>query len=185
MTDLSPSIEMQSRAPVGNRAVLKMSTRAAHEGAESRWFSDGRFASRDSYDHWLKALLKTHQTFGARAVTSTQLGHYQKIENARQTALCADLGCDDQATKRGDPPSDGWAWGVLYVLNGSALGASMLLKSNSIQDGWPTSYLRVMQGFASSGQLKSFFGQLDQADAATSDMAAGAKAVFDYLAACK
>jgi heme oxygenase len=169
-------------AQVSNRDRLKRSTKTAHACAEARWFSSGSFASRTAYQHWLSALLHTHSAYGLAAVQSAGLRQYSAIEAKRRTALERDLDVSVQYDGIQQNASLDWSWGVLYALNGSALGASILLKSGSVLADWPTEYLAEMRGFAASGQLKSFFDDLNAEYLDTGEMLKGANAVFNCLA---
>ena len=168
--------------PITNRDQLRHATQAAHTEVEGRWFTFGSFNSRSSYDHWLSSLYSAHASLGAAAVKASALRRYAEREAARRDALMSDLGASQTDRPEAQPVSAPWAWGVLYALHGSALGASILLKSNAVQPGWPRRYLVEMREFAASGQLKEFFRALNAASADVQGMAKGAHAVFDLLA---
>jgi len=72
---------------------------------------------------------------------------------------------------------------VVNVVNGSAWGASQVLKSGALGADWPRAYLQEMRGFATSGQLKGFFERLNAAPVPPADLAEGANAVFSFLSA--
>jgi heme oxygenase len=96
--------------------------------------------------------------------------------------LANDLGLSKVKKTDISSPNSAWSWGVLYALNGSSLGASVLLKKGAIDAAWPRQYLEEMRRFAKSGMLKSFFDELNAAPFKVEDMATGANDVFNLLA---
>ncbi len=164
-----------------NRAVLKAATKRAHMRAEATWTENGRFKHISHYRAWLQGLQAVHAGLGQAA--AQVLGDTVQIaeEGRRAEALEEDLSeraCSDGSQRQ---TTESWAHGVCYALNGSAIGASMLLKSGAIPDHWPQSYLRVMANYASSGGLKAFFDQLESSDLEMARAVEGAQAVFDKL----
>ncbi len=168
-----------------NRDFLKHVTGAAHATAEKSWFSSSAFASRVAYSDWLSALFEAHATLGAAATKSSALKSYRNAEERRRRAIALDLGFQSMAERSTCVPSQSWSWGVLYALNGSALGASILLKTGVLNPQWPKSYLNEMRLFATSGQLKYFFEHLNEEELDREAMADGAIAVFDLIASSK
>lgn len=166
-----------------NRSLLKDATRGVHEATEARWFSAGDFANREAYEQWLRAMSGVHETLAKPAVAHPTLAAYAPVEAERQSVLLLDIGDAQTETTSPIHGSEAWGWGVMYALHGSALGASMLLKSKSVGSGWPKAYLRLMAEFATSGQLKQFFDRLNAAQIEPVDMIRGATDVFTYLAA--
>lgn len=173
------------RIGLSNRQYLRAMTSAAHDKAEARWFSRGQFASRESYQHWLRSMHRVHSTLGAHAVQHEHLTPYSAMEYERAQALSVDLDIPEKPAFAVtlEQPSSAWPWGVLYALNGSSIGASTLLKSGQIMAEWPNQYLQVMTRFATSGALGTFFAELDSRELNLSDCVSGATAVFSALAA--
>lgn len=174
---------IQTHPPLSHRNWLRAATQSAHEEAEARWFAPGTFASHHMYARWLRALRHAHCDLGAQAVRIPGLERFARTEQARANALCLDL--ELPPLEPGDAPRKpaGWGWGVLYVLNGSAMGASFVLKSGSVEPSWSRHYLEEMRCFATSGALKAFFDRLNAADVCPDDMLTGANDVFEFLSA--
>lgn len=169
---------------LSNRHYLKMVTSDPHDKAEARWFSSGKFTCRNSYEQWLQSMLHVHGSLGVKATAKTALPQYGNVEEGRFAALSLDLALPKTPSPIEAPSeiSTAWAWGVLYALNGSSLGASILLKSESVRTDWPSQYLHEMRQFATSGALGHFFAELDALKLDKSEAANGAKAVFSALA---
>lgn len=164
-----------------NRDILKQATEEAHACAEARWFSSGSFASRPSYDGWLSSLYFAHEALGQSATRFDALKRYALEETRRRNALVRDLGGRQQQWQQPARHSESWSWGVLYALNGSALGASVLLKTGAIQASWPTHYVEEMRNFATSGGLAAFFQSLNDDKLNATEIVCGAHSVFDAL----
>lgn len=163
---------------MNNRQFLKTHTQAAHANAERRWVGPNGFRDRTAYDTWLCAMMDKHARLGARAAAQMHRMDVAVREERRISALATDLGrapCESADTV---DHRRSWAWGVQYVLNGSAVGASILLKSRSIKEDWPTAYLREMQDFATSGSLSDFFRRLDTVSLDRTEALSGALEVF-------
>ncbi len=171
-----------AKAIATNRESLRHQTREDHNRAESTWTKSGRFDSRQDYNAWLTALYHVHSALGVAAAQTLGASWLIDKEQSRCRALERDLGtCGSEKT----PEKTGtrsWAWGVQYALNGSALGASLLLKSGAIDDSWPRNYLTEMQAFAKSGALKQFFSSLDRTPVDIEEAGHGARSVFGALA---
>lgn len=162
------------------RDRLKHATQGSHAQAEAAWFGHARFADRAAFLGWLSALNEAHGRLGLPAARCLGDEDLLAAEHSRLAALRQDLGCGPGLGSR-KAPTQSFAWGVLYSLNGSAMGASVLLKSNVIAPGWPSAYLRQMRSFATSGGLKRFFRMLDQQVLAEAEAVAGAEAVFRLM----
>lgn len=180
IADLSESAARQQRK--NNRQLLKRLTRLKHERAELRWTQIGAFHDIDAYRMFLRTMLDIHDRFGGPATRVVPMEHHV-WERERASALRIDLQIKPAMS---DPHSSApmekdFAWGVLYVLNGSAMGAAMLLNSNAINADWPTAYLEVMCEFARSGALGAFFRSLNDAEVQLGQVARGAEAVFDAV----
>lgn len=160
-----------------NRQRLKAATLQAHARTEAAWFGRAAFADLATYRHWLSAMQQVHLGLGVDAAHALGDG----AEAARLAALDTDLGNCPQAehVPQSAPPS--WAWGVQYAINGSALGASILMKSAALQPDWPTAYLETMRSYATSGALNAFFQTLNAQDLDHVQATEGATQVFTLL----
>ncbi|MCH2163930.1 MAG: hypothetical protein MK098_04655 [Marinovum sp.] len=170
---------------LSNRHQLKTLTKERHSRTETTWFAGGRFEGQGHYIEWLGAMLDVHCDLGLRA--ATRLGRQDDLtqEHLRFACLTKDLKRDGSPLTAESDETESWAWGVQYALNGSALGAGVLLKHDVSHHDWPIAYLQCMTGFAKSGALKRFFDDLDAQDLQMTDACAGALAVFDALAVTK
>ena len=125
-------------------------------------------------------MYRAHCGLGLAAAERSGLPSALREEQARIAALERDLA---PAAPPGPAPllSRDAAWGVLYALNGSALGATVLLRETA-GDERPSAYLTVMRDYARSGELRAFFDTLNHAPLELSGAAQGAAAVFADLA---
>ncbi|WP_298836223.1 biliverdin-producing heme oxygenase [uncultured Roseobacter sp.] len=167
-------------APPDNRLSLKAATSDAHASAEAVWFDAGAFSSPDRYRLWLGQMLAVHSDMGLRAAGTVMSGAYLAPEEARCAALARDLGTSPPPAPD-QPASESWSWGVLYALNGSALGASVIHRTISRENSWPLEYLTVMRDFATTGGVKQFFDRLNAVDLSENEARRGADAVFARL----
>lgn len=165
-----------------NRGYLKAATHRAHERAETRWTVSGRFRDASAYIDWLRVMERSHRRLGLNAAACAY-PHALQVEQIRISALGSDLGGGQGAPVTVAKISQSWAWGVLYALNGSALGASILLKSGAVPNAWPSAYLRVMRDYATSGGLVAFMRSLQQQALDLPQAANGADAVFEMIRA--
>ena len=166
---------------VSLRVHLKNATRDAHATAEARWTQSGGFSSRFAYDGWLERMHLVHAGLGQAAAEGAGWSGAIADEAERAACLAQDLGVSDGTPPERPRLSRPAAWGALYALNGSALGASMLLRG-MVPEGWPASYLQLMAGFAKSGRLARFFADLDAAGCDPGAALHGASLVFDTIA---
>lgn len=164
-----------------NRTVLRDATRQVHERTEQLWFAQNAFASHAAYLRWLSAMATVHQSLAPAAVRALDDMTITQTERDRTAALAADLGTTPSPPMEPLLCTKAEAWGVMYVLNGSAMGASVLLKSQGLKPDWPQRYLQVMRSFAQSGALRQFFDLLDQVPLDHTAATAGAHLVFDAL----
>ncbi len=163
------------------RSWLREATRGLHEDAEAMWMPAAAFRSKDSYRGFLSALLQAHARLGLPAARRRGDTAAQLSEQARIDALCRDL---QHRLPRQHPPqkmSALYAWGVSYVLNGSTLGASLLISKGYLEASWPRSYLETSRAFAKSGQLRSFFDQLDDLPMGAPELLRGAVETFEII----
>jgi heme oxygenase len=169
----------------GIRWSLKAATRDAHRKAEARWTDNGSFADRYSYDGWLKTMYVVHASLGQAAALTGCWSDAVEEEKFRLSCLAQDIGFSGNSSNTSSHElSPDEAWGVLYALNGSALGAQILLSEKSFVPEWPVAYLDAMRRFAKSGSLFTFFANLEIADIDTGSAIAGAKKVFFAITGC-
>ena len=153
---------MSEAETVSLRVHLKNATRDSHAAAEARWTASGAFSSRFAYANWLERMYQVHAGLGQAAAETARWPGAARDEADRAACLAQDLSATNGQPQDRPSLSRPAAWGVLYALNGSALGASILLRS-MVPDGWPVSYLQEMARFAKSGRLARFFADLDAA----------------------
>lgn len=165
-----------------NRQVLRRATRALHDRAEQSWAEVPETPA--GLTGFLGAMYGLHSACGLIAAgRSGRAGEIER-ERSRIAALEQDLGADlPVPIPPHAPVPDGRdaAWGALYALNGSALGATVLLR---IDGGASTSsaYLRLMKDYARSGDLAAFFRALNTEELDLTAAASGACAVFEFMA---
>lgn len=164
------------------RHALKTCTADLHDMLESLWTPHGGFASKSAYLDFLKALHRTHSRLGLAAMSRIGTDWDIAEERARIAALDQDLDGMSHAHHQTTEMDEGYAWGVGYVLNGSTLGASVLLKQGHIEKGWPCAYLKTGRTYAATGALKHFFDRLEKTDAPEDRVMTGAKETFQHLA---
>lgn len=144
------------------------------------------FADISRYRGFLLALLTAHARLGLDAARLRNAEVDGLEEERRIHALGTDL---DMATLWRDPArvsqplrmSRDYAWGVGYVLNGSALGAAVIMKAGHLGPTWPVRYLGLARDYARSGNLKAFFDALNEQTLDRAQALRGAVAVFDLL----
>lgn len=173
-------IDMQPAA-VSLRAQLYRLTCDAHAQSEQFWAPSGVLETRWHYNMFLRQLHKAHCTLGLPAAHALADADAIQEETYRIAGLAVDLNghVDHGPTHAKLGMSE--AWGVAYVLNGSSLGAAMMLKSRSIPEDWPADYMSRSAAFAKSGRLKAFFDGLNSAEIDILKTAAGAKRCFDIF----
>ncbi|MBW4708109.1 hypothetical protein KX928_09950 [Roseobacter sp. YSTF-M11] len=166
-----------------NRRFLQHASQADHRSAEATWVTPAGFRNRDHYRLWLRTLLRAHLIIGRAAAATCMPEDTQ--EKQRIDAICADLTICPPTPEKITVASSDWAWGACYALNGSALGAFMLLKSGAVAAPWPVRYLDHMRNYATSGQLAMFFKSLNNQSLCRENAALGARAVFSLIAGSK
>ena len=165
-----------------NRHFLKAATRTAHERAEASWVTEGHFTDRAAYTAWLTAMAEVHATLGAWAARQLDDSKWRDEEQRRLSALEADLSVPLPVHHYRFDRTDSWAWGVAYALNGSAMGASVLLKTGAVGADWPRQYLTTLRDYATSGRLHGFFSALQDQAMDRDQAGRGARDVFAALA---
>ncbi len=167
----------------GRRVGLRDATWPIHQRLEALWTPGGGFSSEKMYLRFLVALLDAHRSLGGPASRALRDADAQATEGQRVMALMGDLGIADPVAGGPTSMDPDEAWGVCYVLNGSALGATFLLKGDLLSPDWPTSYLRLGQAYVRSGQLKRFFDALEDCPSKTEAVTKGAESVLSLLLA--
>lgn len=166
-----------------NRSLLRHATRSAHDRAEQRW-SDVPGNAHEMAT-FLNAMLSLHLEFGLTAARSVDPHGALELEHERLAALRVDL---EVAPPTEPAPASATrmhhhtAWGTLYALNGSALGATVLMRQSPETIGASTRYLELMSGFVRSGALGTFFRALNRQKLDMHRAASGATAVFAAMA---
>ncbi|MEM1161760.1 MAG: biliverdin-producing heme oxygenase [Pseudomonadota bacterium] len=165
------------------RTVLRKVTQTLHRQTETVWTPSGRFVSEESYHKFLGALLSAHKEVGLAAAIARGDDEEAEEESRRIEALTADLQLDSPvcAPVPGIEMTPDYAWGVSYVLNGSALGASILLKGDALAPHWPRRYLTLGHQYARSGRLKNFFERLNTEAERSPAVERGATDTFSIL----
>ncbi|MEM9060698.1 MAG: biliverdin-producing heme oxygenase [Pseudomonadota bacterium] len=169
----------------GMRATLRAATRELHAKIEEMWTPDGGFGSRQTYLDFLYALLCVHQQLGVPAALRRGDPEDAAEEYRRIRALCNDLELPRPRSLGLNELDEGFAWGVGYVLNGSSLGATILLDRGALQPDWPTQYLSVGREYVKSGHLKRFFDSLNVVGHDPKSVQRGAFATFDQIGALR
>lgn len=145
------------------RTYLRDMSMTKHLQTEAAFLPTGQFPSQSAYFTFLHALFECHCKLGRPAATARRDQSEIDEEDKRISALAADLRINgpapqDAAVSMGTD----YAWGVGYVLNGSALGAAILLKHpGTLGKDWPRRYLQLGRDYASSGRLRQFFDRLN------------------------
>lgn len=160
------------------RASLRSSTWNLHQKIEAVWTLDGGFKGRDSYLGFLANLAVAHRALGIPAALAMGDADAYTEETKRVEALAEDLGVPAWPKPPLAEMSPSYGWGVAYVLNGSTLGASSMLKQGHIQDGWPSAYMRLGRTYVTSGKLKAFFEALNTAALDQAEVNRGALDTF-------
>ena len=164
------------------RDVLNEATMELHQQLEALWTPSGGFASEATYKAFLSALLDVHIQMGRPSAEARDDKLAIEQEDDRISALRDDLNgsAHPSPTARTDIGSD-YAWGVGYVLNGSSLGASILLKTDSLGVGWPRQYLGLGRDYVRAGHLKRFFDGMNVASVNPIEVHRGAMETFCAL----
>ena len=163
------------------RASLRRTTHSLHQKLETLWTPDNRFATEDDYRSFLRALLKAHSEVGVRAAAGRDDAADFVLEKQRITALATDLEIGLPAAPTMPPLSADYSWGVGYVLNGSTLGAAIILKQNFVEPTWPSAYMRLGRAYVRAGNAKSFFNTFDSLALNGSEVERGAIDTFSLF----
>jgi len=124
---------------ISRRMRLREATKALHESIDSTVSQSAFLTSPEGYIAYLRATLRVRAAIEARLDASAAAQVYapwsrRKIGQAlRQDIgdLRAELASGDERMTPRSPLSLGAIWGTLYVLEGSAMGARLLLRQAS------------------------------------------------------
>ncbi len=169
-------------AHTGLRRALKVSTREVHDRIEALWAPDDRFETWATYRKFLETVLDVHSRAGVAAALSRGDQAEIDVEYRRIHALVDDLTLDTTPTVCTEQLSAAYGWGVGYVLNGSAIGANMILRDGFLEDAWPNRYLLAGQAYVKTGALQRFFAAMTDADPEPSEVLRGAQETFELFA---
>lgn len=110
------------------RDRLRQITQSLHDRTEELSAPEGWFETRNRYTSFLQTMLHTHLTLGLPAAFALDDQDQVSLESDRIKALKTDLRNPDDPTAASRALTPDYAFGVSYVLNGSSLGAAILLK---------------------------------------------------------
>lgn len=165
------------------RDQLRALTEPVHARLEEMYWSPRGFPDLGTYRQFLGRMRRAHRTFGLPAALAEPGIVDPACERRALSLIDQDLGPTGAAP--GDPViadiTRDHAWGIGYALTGSALGASLILKSGSMAPDWPTGYLAFMRDRARDGEIRRFFDALNASNADPEPACAGAMAVFTVL----
>lgn len=179
--DIPPSARARI-APRDNRHALRDATRDVHNSAEGQWTHS--LGATGGGQALLLAMSMLHANFGQPAAQHAGGAAAVDLEASRLRALKQDGAQADVARKvtaRPELSNRDYSWGVLYALNGSAMGASMMLQPGGIMAHEQSAYMTLMQNYARSGGLGAFFRLLNAQDLAIDTASKGASAVFTAM----
>ena len=114
----------------GLRGLLRQQTRDLHQAVDDRFSASGAITTRAGYRLFLSTMAAMHAQFGHAADRAVERAGLAPRAGDHWQRLMADLGCHGvfpsvPVPGRHNPDVDA---GVAYVLEGSALGAQLLLK---------------------------------------------------------
>ena len=162
------------------RLQVRARTRTVHAALDTVWLAADGFSSKRAYMAFLYASLTAHIELGIPAAIRRADGS-QTTERARIIALRQDLGTSQPAIVEQSITDQSFAWGVGYALNGSALGATTILKHGGLQRDWPRRYLEMGRDYARTGGVRRFFDRLNGEQLDRDQVVAGALAVFEVF----
>jgi len=169
----------EAAEPVVNRHILRDATQKVHSLSEQRWAAI--FDQHQGLQRFLCAMHNLHITFGIQAAKSTRQPHAIDLEQHRLKALNTDLfDCRfaSEPMSATMPIGRDQAWGILYALNGSALGATSLLRPGAALAQEPSLYLGLMRDYVQSGGLGRFIRALNSEPLNLPKAISGANMVF-------
>ena len=179
---------------ISRRMRLRGATDALHQSIDSRIRQTGFLTTQAGYVAYLRATLRARQAIEARLDASGAQAIYppwpaRKIAPALSLDISDLSGGSPEDVQCGPPPSPfslGSIWGALYVLEGSAVGARLLLRQAAILGLTPQFGARHLACQATAPSAwKDFVAALDEVqltcdqDAACVDGAITTFACFD------
>lgn len=178
------------------REQLRAATREKHAELDGRIGSLRPFESPAGYAAYLSGMRELYLAYGDALDTCAQQATIPTRGRALLGAIADDLAAcgndTDSLIDRGNAegarsvvePGCGAAWGAAYVLEGSTLGAQMLVRQaqQKLPSGATTHFL---QALAADGmeRFRQFCAALDAADADAEQVIGGATAVFEHAIA--
>ena len=177
------------------RERLRSETRPKHAELDALLGELRPFTSVERYAIYLLGMRELYARFGAAldrcAELSEQSGRQQEMIEAidRDLAACERLtptelpsnGSAGASPSRDSGLPDSAAWGAAYVLEGSAMGAQMLVRS--ARERLPAAVtIEFLQALAGSGvgRFKNFCAAMESADVDGDEAVAAAAAVFEH-----
>ena len=167
-------------AEVNLLAVLRAATTNAHARSESLLDNVADVRTDQGYQNYLKIMFRLYQAFG----TTLDSACVAAGLSTRSEVLLSALGSELKVVPKTTPPacklSDSWGAGVGYTLEGSALGAAVLIRrcrsSRTETEGAP--FLSELSA-GTRNRFKLYCDWLDAAQLEGEDAVAGALAVFE------
>ncbi len=168
------------------REQLRAATRETHPELDGRIGSLRPFESLAGYGAYLNGMRDLYLTFGdALDSCATQATIPMRCKAlldaiAEDLAACGDRGNVEGASSPVNPGS-GAAWGAAYVLEGSTMGAQMLVRQaqQKLPSGATTHFLQALAADG-MGRFRQFCAALDTADVDADQTIGGATAVFAH-----
>lgn len=175
------------------RERLRFETRTNHAQLDAVLGDLRPFSSIDRYRVYLAGMRELYVVFGPSCDRCADLSHLPRQQQELIAALDADLmSCgagphSDSNTEHtpqptpSDPPTDAAAWGAAYVLEGSAMGAQMLVRvaREKLPPAATTQFLSALAGDGVS-RFRAFCAAMEAADPEASEAVSAAERVFDH-----
>jgi heme oxygenase len=130
------------------RHALRNETRESHEELEKFVQSSNLFGSAIGYRVYLASMLRVYQTFAKPLLWVEQRAELEPITFQAQSCIQSDLGSEfDSQSAACEPVAPECCWGTAYVIEGSSMGAKVLLRSISQKpdrESYPVRYLNLI-----------------------------------------
>lgn len=169
------------------RFALKAATADLHERAERNVDRLAIFETPSAYQHWLGAMLRLHERFADSTTKAALVVGLEPISEMLIEALRADLGLlEDSAAANAHHSTDRLdeQLGVLYVFEGSGLGARLLCERAYEHQVSPVGFLERSRDLA-VGRWPQVARALNKhasdPDVDIDSAAAAANEVFEFL----
>ncbi len=163
------------------RSLLRDRTSALHRQAENALESKAPIESRQGLSKFLGCMLMVHTRFRTEYDRAAELAGLQTQSGLLIKALQDDLNISSDATIQTSICDDHFSLGVGYVLEGSALGASMLKKRLTALDIEHPCYLTHVTT-TSKTRWPKYVKYIDTCEE-TDPVVAGALLTFEYIIA--